>query len=147
MKNFNDCTQAQKIARWENVLRVLQALTPHQRRKHWDMSNWGVKTDCGTVACAAGHCSLDPWFRRRGFKGKLVVVDRWYGSSDEPELRFDDGTLTGRFMGYVIEHFFGPSEDDENNPNQNIFLNEDRRSVGQVIREVKARIKALKVQS
>lgn len=67
-RTFDQSSQAQKILRWQNVLRVLNALTPHERKKHFDMGSWGQKTECGTVACAAGHCGLDPWFRRQGFK-------------------------------------------------------------------------------
>jgi hypothetical protein len=68
MKDWFSITPREKIERWENVLRVLKGLTPHQREHHWDMESWGYNTHCGTVACAAGHCGLDPWFRRRGFK-------------------------------------------------------------------------------
>jgi hypothetical protein len=68
MKDWFSITPREKIERWENVLRVLKGLTPHQRAHHWDMESWGYNTHCGTVACAAGHCGLDPWFRRRGFK-------------------------------------------------------------------------------
>ena len=56
------------IERWSNVHRVLNAMPEHERLKHWDMSTWGEATECGTVACAAGHCGLDPWFRERGFR-------------------------------------------------------------------------------
>lgn len=56
------------IERWRNVHRVLNAMPEHERQKHWDMSIWGKQTECGTVACAAGHCGLDAWFRERGFK-------------------------------------------------------------------------------
>src|SRR4051812_3771468 len=55
------------IDRWEHGLAVLQKLTPHERRHHFKMATWGEKTDCGTVACAAGMFSLDPWFRKRRF--------------------------------------------------------------------------------
>ena len=61
------------LDRWNNAVRVLTALTPHERRKHFDMSNWGQKTACGTVACAAGFCGLDPWFRRRGLKLNVEI--------------------------------------------------------------------------
>jgi hypothetical protein len=103
------------------------------------MSQWGYKNDCGTIACAAGHCSFDPWFRRRGFKGKLVAIPGYCGS--EPELRFDDGSVNGVWMENVIERFFGPTEGDDSK--DHIFSNETPRSVGVVIREVKARIKAM----
>lgn len=64
---FYQCTPEQQVQRWEQCLRVLLELTPHERRRHFDMSVWGRKTPCGTVACAAGHCALDPWFNDRGF--------------------------------------------------------------------------------
>lgn len=139
MKNFEECTKKEQIARWENVLRVLQALTPHQRRKHFDMAAWGYKTDCGTIACAAGHCSLDTWFRRRGFKGKLANPNPQWGG--KLELRFDDGSESGQFMGGIIVKFFGVSED-EDSPSC-IFMNDNARTVGRVIREVSSRIKEL----
>jgi hypothetical protein len=98
-KMWNDCTQDQKIERWENVLRVLTAMTPHQRKKHFNMGTWAEQTDCGTVGCAAGLCSFDPWFTRRGFKsafhpyvddeGKYITVFRH------------------RFSGTLPEDFFG----------------------------------------
>jgi hypothetical protein len=124
VKNFNDCTKKEQVARWENVLRVLRALTPHQRRKHWDMQTIGEKTDCGTVACAAGHSSLDPWFRRRGYAGHYE--EKHYSDRVIFELITPDA-----------DAFFG--EDGSSS----IFFNTDIRPVGQVIREVKAWIKVL----
>ena len=56
------------IERWSNTERVLIAMPEHERQKHWSMGTWGEINDCGTIACAAGHCGLDPWFRERGFK-------------------------------------------------------------------------------
>lgn len=75
MKAWHECTPVQQLERWKNVLRVLIEMTPHQRRKHFDMTTWGENTDCGTVGCAAGQCGLDPWFRRRGF-GMRFDLDR-----------------------------------------------------------------------
>lgn len=66
-KMWNQCTQAEKIERWRNVLRVLLSLSPHERQRHFTMNTWGELTPCGTVACAAGHCGMDPWFRSQGF--------------------------------------------------------------------------------
>ena len=108
------------IERWENAVRVLQALTPHERRKHFDMSQWGEKTDCGTIGCAAGHCGLDPWFRKRGFK-----------------LHFDKGSYAGEMSIDPME-FFDPEGV------ENIFHNSDQRSVGTVLKEIRAHIKNLK---
>jgi hypothetical protein len=85
------------------------------------MGDFGRKTECGTVACAAGYCSLDPWFRRRGYTGefsedvtgaiKLVTGDEW--------------------------GFFGHEGSDD------IFYNPKPRSVGTVIKEILAYIKQL----
>jgi hypothetical protein len=122
MKTVYEITRAQLVERWENVERVLKALSPHERRKHWDMSEWGMKTDCGTVACAAGHCGLDPWFRRRGF-GLSFFSTSEYG---------DIGDVDGFFgcLGTEI-----------------IFYDQRRRTVSTVIKEVRAHIKWLKNES
>jgi hypothetical protein len=117
MKAWYDATPKQKIERWENVLRVLKGLSPHERQKHWSMSDWVVKTECGTVACAAGHCGLDPWFRRRGFR---------------MGVRYDDWTCPEDFFGYE--------------GSTRIFYNYKKRPVSQVIKEVKAHIKLLKTR-
>ena len=53
--------------RFKQLIRVLKALTPHQRKKHWIMSDWTKQTSCGTARCAAGYAAVDPWFTRRGF--------------------------------------------------------------------------------
>lgn len=108
------------IERWQNAARVLQSLSPHEKRRHFDMGTWGDKTDCGTVACAAGHCSLDPWFRRRGFTSSF---------SESGELCF---------MKLEPENFF-----DSEGVNE-IFCNTNRRPVSDVIREIKAHIRHLK---
>jgi hypothetical protein len=129
VKNWFEINDAQRIERWENVLRVLQALTPHERRKHWNMANWGIKTECGTVACAAGHCGLDPWFRRRGFKllpekvGKETLIPTGFGGF-ENDVSVDD--------------FFGDQGSSD------IFYNTQVRPVSQVIKEVKKHIQKLK---
>lgn len=129
-KNFEDIPVERQIERWENVLRVLRKLTPHQRRKHWDMSQWGVKTDCGTVACAAGHCGLDPWFRRRGLALEFVMsTNTWDGEPIETTNFWDTP---------IVEDFFGDVGCEQ------IFFNDIARPVGQVIREVRRYIKALR---
>ena len=131
MKLWDDCTLAQKIERWENVERVLKALTPAQRRREWDMANWGIQTECRTIACAAGHCGLDPWFRRRGFKLK-------------PRKRREGNLMAsaggeGRFESSIYpEGFFGW------NGAERIFYNAQPRPVSAVIREVRAYIKELR---
>lgn len=106
--------QADLIERWENVLRVLNALPEHDRQTHWDMGQWGRKTECGTVACAAGHCGLDHWFRERGFQ---MDFDR-RGEGEISEVRT----------------FFGVEG------SRRIFLDSSRRSVETVIDEVRSYI-------
>lgn len=115
-------TTKQVIERWENVIRVLRALTPHERRRHFDMSVVLEKSPCGTVGCAVGFCMLDPWFQRRGLKA-----------------RWDDS-----ISGYVypkyskIDDFFGEAG------TSSIFWDGTPRSVGTVIREVREHIKWLR---
>lgn len=122
-------TQKQLVERWENVLRVLRALTPHQRKKHWDMETYGEVTDCGTVACAAGHCGMDPWFRRRGFKATPV--------DSHPNDFLHGGTKVLELSLYLPD-FFGHAGA------HGILWNATRRPVGTVIREVRDHIKWLK---
>jgi hypothetical protein len=98
---WNDCTQDQKIERWENVLRVLTAMTPHQRKKHFNMGTWAEQTDCGTVGCAAGLCSFDTWFRRRGFKSAFREYHDLDDSGKEVTI------LTHYFADALPEDFFG----------------------------------------
>lgn len=121
-KSFYKCSKKEQIERWQNVLRVLRRLTPHQRREHWNMAIIGEKTDCGTVACAAGHCSLDTWFRRRRYTGKYIK-----GANGRIELDTPDEW-----------EFFGHEGADE------IFFNTWPRPVETVIEEVHAHIKKLR---
>lgn len=133
-------TKKQLIERWQNVERVLRELPPHVKRKHFDMATFGYETECGTVACAAGHCGLDPWFRRRGFRMDLTNEMVWLIEEDlgsrtpihplkEQRLRLDWSKSPRDFFG----------EDGA----EKIFYNQVRRPVGQVIREVRAHIKEL----
>jgi hypothetical protein len=107
----------QQIERWQNVERVLHKMPEHERQKHWDMATWGEKTACGTVACAAGHCGLDPWFRRRGFKLDFKGGD--YEISDVPE-----------FFGFEGA--------------RRIFFNAKRRPVEAVLAEVREYVAELR---
>lgn len=115
---------------WENALRVLEAMTPHEREKHFDMGDWGRETECGTVACLAGHCSLDPWFKQRGFIGEFKKSIRYHQdgtSSLMPLLRFNTST----------ESYFGSKGHEE------IFMNTDG-TYEQIVAQVKAHIEYLK---
>jgi hypothetical protein len=128
MKYWEECTHKERIARWENALRVLEELTPHERKKHWDMGWFGEKTDCGTVACAAGHCGLDPWFRRRGFKMDFKWNTRYPGA----------GNWDLQFEANDVNSFFGDVG------SQSVFWKGDRRPVTRVIQEIRMFLKTLK---
>lgn len=86
----------QLLQRWEQVLRVLKGMSRHTREKHFRMAFWGKQTPCGTVGCAAGHCGLDPWFRRRGFKLQLELDP--YSGRVESTSDFDSDVID--FFGW-----------------------------------------------
>ena len=104
--------QGELIERWDNAQRVLVAMPEHDRQNHWNMAKWGVITDCGTIACAAGHCGLDPWFRDRGFKLDFTEFR---------EAKISD-----------VASFFGLEG------SARIFFNSAQRSVEAVIAEVRS---------
>ena len=67
-------------------------------KKNWDMSIWGGKTECGTVACLAGHAAMAPWFKRQGIESywrdffvketlKFGIQDSFYSSSAMQEFK------------------------------------------------------------
>jgi len=130
-KHFDDLKLKEKIERWDHVVMVLKKLTPHQRRKHWNMSTWGEKTACGTIACAAGHCGLNSWFRRRGFKLDFNHV-KWIDSLGLSQDYWNESLSTDP------SDFFG------NQGTSRIFYNDDPRPVSKVIRECETYIKELK---
>ena len=142
MKIWVNCTNREKIERWENVLRVLRGLSRHERKKHFSMANWGVKTACGTVACAAGFCGLDPWFKRRGLKlipyngvDESVDIDYInYYLIGEGKIITDDKSDTKD----AVTQFFGPTG------TTSIFFNGEIRPVGKVINEVRRYISLMK---
>jgi len=90
---FKDITQAEQLERWQRVRHVLRKLTPHQIDKHFDMRDWLQQTSCGTVGCAAGQCSLDPWFTRRGFGAQ------WHSNGAFDRFTIDPERFFGR-RGY-----------------------------------------------
>ena len=103
VKLWDDLTPAQKVKRWEGVERVLKKLTPHQRKKHFDMRFWGKKTGCGTVACIAGHCGLDPSFRRQGFRMNLSGTA--YFDKVSPAQFFGQAAYNGIFTRTLDTYF------------------------------------------
>ena len=147
IKNWNSCTPAEQIERYEHVVEVLKSMTPHERREHWNMSLWGVATECGTVHCAAGKCGLTPWFIKRGLKLKPTPLEKliWKdheGNTIIPNALGDSEEIggAGSFEGgdNAVERFFGAVGTDS------IFTNDELRPVSEVINEVKLYIKHLK---
>lgn len=88
------------VESWEQALRVLQQMTPHERKNHFDMRSWGHRTDCGTVACLAGHCYLDPWFQKN--RGLNPI---WKQMARLNELLIDKDDLEMVF-GHLYEDIF-----------------------------------------
>lgn len=132
-EHFAEISQAEQVERWTQCQRVLEALPEHERQHHWNMAKWGVKTACGTVCCAAGHCALDSWFNTQGFA--LI----WGKSCECPSCRQENLSIgfpevyesadlpnVGDFFGSVGA--------------KRIFYKTEKRSVETVIEEVKAYI-------
>lgn len=61
------------VNRWRLAEQVMLAMPEHEKEKHFDMGVWGEQTPCGTVACLAGHCSMDSRFHELGFKSELKM--------------------------------------------------------------------------
>lgn len=134
MVKWHHATAAAQVERWENVIRVLESLSPHEREKHWDMGDWVDLTECGTVACAAGHCGMDAWFQSQGFYLRFYGVYVPFGEDAE------------KYDGWAAQMtdpsaFFGVIGADR------IFYNTTARSVEVVLEEVKRYVAELKARS
>lgn len=86
----------QMIERHEQLLKLDEVLTDHEKTEHLNMQEWERETSCGTTHCLAGFAAIQPWFRGKGFKLQ--------GNSP---IAFSvlDGTQIG---GCACEIFFGP---------------------------------------
>lgn len=124
---FDSLTKAKQIERWVQAQHVLESLPEHEREDHWDMGTFGEQTACGTIACAAGHCGMKPWFRRRG----LQLNFSRYGRT----LQYHPGNS----YPHDVRKFFGIDGTEK------IFFNGSARSVETVIGEIKAHIRTLKL--
>lgn len=124
-EHFNEIERTAQVERWEQCARVLENMPEHERMKHWDMGTFGTKTECGTVACAAGHCGLDAWFRERGFR-----LDFENCNCGDPSCYVQRMSTPGDFFGSV--------------GTDRIFLNDKARPVETVLAEVRAYIDQLK---
>ncbi len=146
----------EKIARWRSVQRVLEALTPRQRKREFDMRYWNTvdpsqlpkeavratKTSCGTAACAAGWCAADPQFHKEGYFAKPTFDHKQW--KDEGSPKITNITLLSRYTkhGFNVdeEDFFGNFGADA------IFLDPTRRPVEKVILEVRRYILSLETE-
>lgn len=146
MRLWNDCTADEKIERWLNVDRVLNELTPHEREEYWDMSVFGARTACGTIACAAGHCERDDWFRAQGLVGLYNAESSWmfeivfYHKNIVVTALLDKATIDGQVVPFstMVMRFFGDIGSGQ------IFLRSKPRSVDAVIQEVRGFIMTLR---
>jgi hypothetical protein len=132
MKIFEDCTRAEQIERWRECERVLVQMPEHERLNHWNMARWGIQTDCGTVACAAGHCALDPWFQEQGLR---MTFKLW--TCNCPDCI--EAGVSGKTIGSIndVSAFFG------SDGTSSIFYNDRPRPVESVIEEVREYIRSL----
>jgi len=128
MRHWFEISDAERIERWQMAWQTLKDLTPHEKRQHFNMATWGEKTECGTIACAAGHCGLNPWFRRRGFQLNFAKVNHPH----VPGEFYWDASISS------VPDFFGPRG------TSGIFHNSRQRPVSEVMREIKDYIKDLK---
>jgi hypothetical protein len=145
MKLWNSLSKSEKIERWENVGRVVRGIAedPHARSHHWNMGLWAVQNECGTVACAAGHCALDPYFQEQGFKARphprstvlgggrlqLWQPGRPHGFNSD-DMIDGDGRWSVYGWGETIEDFFGYQG------THAIFANPTQRSPSMVLEEI-----------
>lgn len=70
------------IERTKKLLELDTILTDHEKTEHFDMRVWAQETECGTVACLAGHAAIQPWFKKRGFYLKYVGSARAPATGD-----------------------------------------------------------------
>jgi hypothetical protein len=133
---------AKYIERFEQLIRVLQDLPPHEKRKHFNIREWAEQTDCGTTCCAAGFAGLDSWFRRRGFK---LTKPKHIGGLGNIGFK-------GNVGWEALHEFFGLGEPKRDLHGDAIFsevsapIFAEPASVAQVIKAAKARIKELKAR-
>lgn len=77
--SWDEIPHSEKVVRWERAFKTLDDMSAHAVDHHFNMRVWGLKTECGTVGCAAGKCGFDPWFRRRNFT--LDFVNTYHGET------------------------------------------------------------------
>lgn len=97
-------SNANYIERLEQAVRVMRGLSEHDRKHHFNIGVFARQTECGTVACVAGHCALDPWFQERGFKIETIGTERWDLGSVTLSLEEFFGTTTPFFSSAYPLH-------------------------------------------
>lgn len=132
---WDHATNAQKIERAAKLVEVLEGLTMHEQRKHFDMGDWLYKTDCGTVGCAAGFCGLNPWFRARGFKIDLV-----------PEVDINGNKYFNMIFGMKPDVFFGKEIQEEIFTNGTFMNDGGRKDYLLVLKAAKLYLKKITAQ-
>lgn len=78
-------TKAELIERHEQLLKLDDVLTEHEKTKHFAMSHYQHETPCGTSCCLVGFAATQKWFMERG-----ITIYR---------LRRFDEDLTDDFFG------------------------------------------------
>jgi hypothetical protein len=124
---FEDCPINIQVERYERAIQVLENLSEHDRTRHWDMSVWLKTTECGTIGCAAGHMSFDPYFRELGLTIMLVETP---GMSQH--------TVAGEPVYEAVHWIMGREGA------KNIFFWDEPRGVETVIEEMRTHISFLK---
>ena len=91
--NIKPKNEKEQAERFYHAAEVLRHIDPGEL----NLGGWGFSdTDCVTFACIAGHCSLNPWFREKGFSADWVLV------IDDFELRVNAGSFR-----QMVWQFFG----------------------------------------
>lgn len=91
--------------KFQQIVRVMNTLNPSQ----FDIQVWHHSSNCGTVACIAGHCAMDPWFIDQGLT--LVPVIQAGGMAPEYQGSWGLEALS-RFLDIPMETsawLFGPA--------------------------------------
>jgi hypothetical protein len=123
---FDELKPAKQIERYTEAIRTLKALPAHVKKEHWNMGDWGSDTECGTVACAAGHCGVDQWFIRRGLKLHVKVGKR---------LEINDN------FSRDANDFFGNAGMDR------VFTGRGDRPVAVVVEELKRHVEIMRLEA
>lgn len=128
-------TKAELIERHEQLLKLDDVLTKHEKSKHFNMEVVGNTTACGTNHCLCGFAGMQPWFRERGLVTIVSPCADGIGLSKSHELatQYDDDDVNWNV-------FFG--EDAYNEIFHHDFPN-DWPAAMQRVRDRLERIKAM----